>query len=182
MILNPELHTNAQYVWKLFHEISMGLEYLHDKNIIHRDLKPENILIDAEGHVRISDFGLATTNALILQQRPNAYWSGENDHCDGVSQTGYVGVGTYIAPELSKAASLSLYSKSSDIFSFGIIFFEICHPPFETGSERAQVIEKMRQQPEIRDFPKVFRQMNVDKHKQAHVSFLILFVVFEIIS
>ena len=40
-------------------EIILAFEYLHDKDIIYRDLKPENILIDEEGHIRITDFGLA---------------------------------------------------------------------------------------------------------------------------
>ncbi|VDP84014.1 unnamed protein product [Echinostoma caproni] len=40
-------------------EIALGLEHLHSKRIVYRDLKPENILIDDQGHVRISDLGLA---------------------------------------------------------------------------------------------------------------------------
>ena len=39
-------------------EVILSIEYLHRMNVIYRDLKPENILIDADGHLRLADFGL----------------------------------------------------------------------------------------------------------------------------
>lgn len=39
-------------------EILLGIEHLHRQGIIYRDLKPENILLDAQGHVKLTDFGL----------------------------------------------------------------------------------------------------------------------------
>lgn len=40
-------------------EIILALEYLHEEGIVYRDLKPENILIDADGHCKLTDFGLS---------------------------------------------------------------------------------------------------------------------------
>ncbi|CAG0897576.1 unnamed protein product [Cyprideis torosa] len=40
-------------------EIVSVLNYLHSLNIVYRDLKPENLLLDAEGHLKITDFGFA---------------------------------------------------------------------------------------------------------------------------
>lgn len=40
-------------------EVALALNYLHSKDIIYRDLKPENILLDADGHIKLTDFGFA---------------------------------------------------------------------------------------------------------------------------
>eukprot|EP00826_Nyctotherus_ovalis_P046662 TRINITY_DN5305_c0_g1_i1.p1 TRINITY_DN5305_c0_g1~~TRINITY_DN5305_c0_g1_i1.p1 ORF type:complete len:132 (+),score=9.80 TRINITY_DN5305_c0_g1_i1:491-886(+) len=40
-------------------EIVLGLGCLHKNSILYRDLKPENVILDAEGHIRLTDFGLS---------------------------------------------------------------------------------------------------------------------------
>ena len=42
-------------------EVVLALEHLHKMGIIYRDLKPENIMIGADGHLKITDFGLSKT-------------------------------------------------------------------------------------------------------------------------
>lgn len=75
-------------------EILLALECLHKNNIIYRDLKPENILMDSEGHVKITDFGLATT---------------------GDKATTIVGTPDYIAPEIIQGEG---YGKGVDWWCF----------------------------------------------------------------
>lgn len=56
------LYEDEERVWRLFREIVEGLAHIHQQGMIHRDLKPVNIFLDSNDHVKIGDFGLATTN------------------------------------------------------------------------------------------------------------------------
>lgn len=84
---------------------------MHRRFIVYRDLKPANILLDENGHVRISDLGLA---------------------CDFSKKKPHASVGThgYMAPEvLSKGTP---YDSSADWFSFGCMLYKLLkgHSPF----------------------------------------------------
>ncbi len=98
-------------------ELILAIEYLHRHDIIYRDLKPENILIDADGHVKLADFGLAKEN--VSSNVPNKTFCGSPQ---------------YLSPEmLSKEGT----TKSSDIYGIGAILFELISgaPPFFSQDE-----------------------------------------------
>ena len=92
-------------------QISIALQYLHDKKIIYRDLKPENILLDETGYLRLVDFGMAKK----LEYNNKAL--------------SFCGTPEYLAPEIIKGEG---YDENIDWWSLGIILYELlCGvPPF----------------------------------------------------
>jgi serum/glucocorticoid-regulated kinase 2 len=93
-------------------EICVALECLHLRAIIYRDLKPENILLDADGHIKITDFGL----------------SKESVKGDAVTHT-FCGTPEYLAPEVLQQQG---HGKAVDWWSFGTLLYEMMTglPPF----------------------------------------------------
>lgn len=144
--IDANLYQDKERVWKLFREIVEGLSHIHQQGMIHRDLKPVNIFLDSRDHVKIGDFGLATTSVLALQNQSqeaaNALMTPQMSFGD--SQTGQVGTALYCAPELSGKASKSTYNQKVDLYSLGIIFFEMCTTPLTTGMERIKTIAALR--------------------------------------
>ncbi|KAL1492087.1 hypothetical protein ABEB36_012581 [Hypothenemus hampei] len=100
-------------------EVVCGIEHLHKQGIVYRDCKPENILLDDNGHVRISDLGLA----IVLPE--------------GESVRGRVGTVGYMAPEV---IDNERYSFSPDWFSFGCLVYEMIEgqAPFRARREKVK--------------------------------------------
>ncbi len=60
------------------------------------------------------------------------------------SLTGQVGTALYVAPELSAKTAKAIYNQKVDIYSLGIIFFEMTYKPLTTGMERVKVLLNLR--------------------------------------
>lgn len=103
-------------------ELTLALEYLHEQGVVYRDVKPENILIDAEGHIRLTDFGLSKAGLLEAGGRTESF----------------CGTTEYLAPEVITEKS---YGYSVDWYSMGLVLFEMLsgYNPFKTGQEQTFV-------------------------------------------
>lgn len=158
------LHQEEDRLWRLFREIVEGLAHIHQQGMIHRDLKPVNIFLDSNDHVKIGDFGLATTS---MRMKYADHYNGsksliESENDGKGSLTGQVGTALYVAPELSSSVK-AVYNQKVDIYSLGIILFEMCYRSLSTGMERIKVLSGLRSKEIV--FPQDFkRQGNEKKH------------------
>lgn len=57
--LKEKKRLDSTAIKKIFRQIVLGINYLHERQIFHRDLKPSNILVDDEGNIYIADFGMS---------------------------------------------------------------------------------------------------------------------------
>jgi serine/threonine-protein kinase len=95
-----------QQVLDIAAQVASGLAYAHEHGIVHRDVKPSNIMIIRDGHVKITDFGIARMESASVR-----------------TQTGMVlGSPKYMSPEQVMG---KLIDQRSDIFSLGVMLYEM---------------------------------------------------------
>lgn len=85
-------------------ELVLALRHLHSQGIVHRDVKPENVLLGADGHVRLTDFGLSST---ALREGKRTF--------------SLSGTAEYVAPEML----LSGHGAAVDWWQLGIVLHEM---------------------------------------------------------
>jgi len=96
----------VEQVLSIVAQVALGLSYAHQHDIIHRDVKPSNIMVIRDGHVKITDFGIARMASSSVR-----------------TQTGMVlGSPKYMSPEQVMGKNLD---QRSDIFSLGVLLYEM---------------------------------------------------------
>ncbi|MDI4631425.1 protein kinase [Pelomonas sp. V22] len=111
---------------RLFIQVTAAVEYAHGKLIAHRDLKPANVLVDAEGHVRLLDFGIAK----LLHASDDASPLTRSDV--------RLATPAYAAPEQFTGGAVSV---ATDVYALAAMLFELLTgaAPFEAERHRPRL-------------------------------------------
>lgn len=109
--------TEPKQALEIVRQVCDALQFAHDKGVVHRDVKPENILLDAQGRVKIADFGLAKLLG-IAEPQPGSPAAGSLTHTRQAMGTPH-----YMAPE--QIAGSRGVDHRADIYSLGVVFYEL---------------------------------------------------------
>lgn len=105
-IMNERGVLPVEQVLDVTAQVALGLAYAHEHGIVHRDVKPSNIMLVRDGHVKITDFGIARMASAAVR-----------------TQTGMVlGSPKYMSPEQVMGKDID---QRSDIFSLGVMLYEL---------------------------------------------------------
>ncbi|MDP1675262.1 MAG: protein kinase [Bacteroidota bacterium] len=112
-------------------QIAEALEEAHSKGIVHRDIKADNIMINSKNQIKVMDFGLAKLKGSLKLTRTSST----------------VGTLAYMAPEQMQGGDVD---PRSDIFAFGVLFFEMLSGrlPFRGEHEAAMMYSIINEDPE----------------------------------
>ncbi len=118
---------SAEKCAQIARQLCAGLHAAHERGVLHRDLKPANVMLDANGDVRITDFGIAAAVETLRDEDATP------------------GTPAYMAPELFGGATASA---RSDVYSLGLVLFELyTGRPLFRASSMTELLRAHRQPP-----------------------------------
>ncbi len=129
-LLRARHQFTPEHAVQVIRQVCLALDAAHEEGVIHRDLKPQNIMIDTAGKVVVMDFGVART----MEQ-------------SGLTATGaLVGTPEYMSPEQAKGEKLD---HRSDLFSLGVIFYELLtgKAPYESETVMGTLLKRVQERP-----------------------------------
>ena len=155
---------DLRWALPILQQIAASLAAVHERGIVHRDLKPANILLSAtagaEPRVKLVDFGISVLARDDGRPEPTPTPSKRAEAPsalpDATSTGVLVGTPAYMAPELWVGSRLA--QVSSDIFSFGVIAYELLtrKMPYESPAVRAMLrSERLPTPAELRSCPEL---------------------------
>ncbi|MGQ0656386.1 MAG: serine/threonine protein kinase [Betaproteobacteria bacterium] len=119
-MLDNKEKIDLKTTFKLMLELLAALDFAHEQGIVHRDIKPANMMIDAGGHAKLADFGVARVDD------PDA--GGEKTRLGAV-----IGTPSYMSPEQMQGQPID---RRTDIWAAGVVFYQLLTgvKPFEGGN------------------------------------------------